>query len=67
MTFDIERIKRYQAALAAARKAGNPTLEKSILAAMRGEEYDPFKDISMHPEVKEYWDGMWSDWTGPDV
>ena len=47
-----DRGARLKAALEAARKAGNPTLVKSIEAAMRGEDYDPFSDMNIHPEVR---------------
>ena len=47
-----DRLERLRAALKAAKAAGNPTLCKSIEAAMRGEDYDPFKDLNIHPEVR---------------
>ena len=47
-----ERSKRLRDALEAARRAGNPTLVASIEAAMRGEDYDPFSGLNIHPEVR---------------
>ena len=46
---------RLKAALQAAVKAKNPWLAASIRAAMRGEEFDPFQDLSIHPEIDEMW------------
>ena len=51
----MERQERLQAALRAAVKAKNPWLVASIRAAMRGEEYDPFEGLSLHPEIDEMW------------
>jgi len=57
-----DREKRYQEALRAAVKAKNPWLAASIRAAMRGEEYDPFKDLSVgHPEMDDELRRMWGD------
>ena len=50
-----DRERRLQDALRAAVKAKNPWLAASIRAAMRGEEYDPFQDLSIHPEIDEMW------------
>lgn len=50
-----DRDRRYQEALQAAVRAKNPWLAASIRAAMRGEEYDPFDGLSIHPEVDELW------------
>ena len=50
-----DRQARYEAALRAAVKAKNPWMAASIRAAMRGEEFDPFEDLSIHPEVDEVW------------
>ena len=50
-----DRQQRYEAALAAAVKAKNPWMAASIRAAMRGEEFDPFQDLSIHPEIDEVW------------
>ena len=58
---DLDRAKRLRDALEAAQKAGNPTLVKSIEAAMRGESYDPFSDLNVHPEVRHLVD--FDDWT----
>ena len=53
---------RLQRALEAAVRAKNPWLAASIRAAMRGEQYDPFKDLSVgHPEVDEELRRMWGD------
>lgn len=46
-----DRELRLQAALRAAVKAKNPWLAASIRAAMRGEEFDPFVGLEMHPEM----------------
>ena len=48
-----DRDLRLQAALRAAVKAKNPWLAASIRAAMRGEEFDPFEGLEMHPEMKD--------------
>ena len=57
-----DRQARLEAALQAAVKAKNPWLAASIRAAMRGEEYDPFKDFSTgHPEMDEELRRMWGD------
>ena len=48
---------RYLEALRAVRKAGNPTLERALLARLGGVQLpfeDPFKDA--HPEVKEHFE-----------
>ena len=50
-----DREKGLQAALRAAVKAKNPWLAASIRAAMRGEDYDPFENMSIHPEIDEFW------------
>ena len=50
-----DRERRLQDALRAAVKAKNPWLAASIRAAMRGEEFDPFQDLSIHPEIDEMW------------
>ena len=47
-----DRANRLRAALRAATEAGNPTLVKSIEAAMEGRSYDPLSDINIHPEVR---------------
>ena len=47
--------EQYEAALQAALKAKNPTLVRSIRAAMRGEVVDPFEGLSLHPEVDHLW------------
>ena len=49
-----DRDLRLQAALRAAVKAKNPWLAASIRAAMRGEEFDPFAGLEIHPEIDEY-------------
>jgi len=51
----MDRQERLEAALRAAVKAKNPWLAASLRAALRGEEYDPFKDLSIHPEVDHLW------------
>ena len=48
-----DREMKLQAALRAALKAKNPWLCASIRAAMRGEEYDPFQGLEIHPEIDE--------------
>ena len=50
-----DREKQLQAALRAAVKAKNPWLAASIRAAMRGEEFDPFEGLELHPEVDDLW------------
>ena len=50
-----DRERQLQAALRAAVKAKNPWLAASIRAAMRGEDYDPFENMSVHPEIDEFW------------
>ncbi len=50
-----DRELRLQEALRAAVKAKNPWLAASIRAALRGEEYDPFEGLSVHPEVDDLW------------
>lgn len=50
-----DREERLEAALEAAVKAKNPWLAASIRAAIRGEEYDPFEHLSIHPEVDYLW------------
>ena len=47
--------EQYEAALQAALKAKNPTLVRSIRAAMRGEVVDPFEGLSLHPEMDHLW------------
>ena len=49
-----DRDLRLQAALRAAVKAKNPWLAASIRAAMRGEEFDPFQGLEIHPEIKDF-------------
>jgi hypothetical protein len=49
-----DREMKLQAALRAAMKAKNPWLCASIRAAMRGEEYDPFQGLEIHPEIDEF-------------
>ena len=49
-----DRETRLQAALRAAVKAKNPWLAASIRAAMRGEEYDPFEGLELHPELEDF-------------
>ena len=57
-----DRQARLEAALQAAVKAKNPWLAASIRAAMRGEEYDPFQDLSTgHPEMDDELRRMWGD------
>ena len=51
-----DRQDRLEAALAAAVKAKNPWLAASIRAAIRGEEFDPFEGLSIHPEIDELWE-----------
>ena len=48
-----DRELRLQAALRAAVKAKNPWLSASIRAALRGEEFDPFEGLEMHPEMMD--------------
>ena len=48
-----DRQARLEAALAAAVKAKNPWLAASIRAAIRGEEFDPFEGLIIHPEIDE--------------
>ena len=45
-------------ALEAVKKKGNPVLEASLLAALRGMEssFNPYDHIPMHPEVREWLD-----------
>lgn len=50
-----DREHRLQEALRAAVKAKNPWMAASIRAAMRGEDYDPFEGLSIHPEVDHLW------------
>ena len=50
-----DRQERLEAALAAAVKAKNPWLAASIRAAIRGEEFDPFEGLIIHPEIDEMW------------
>ena len=50
-----DRQERLEAALAAAVKAKNPWLAASIRAAIRGEEFDPFEGLTIHPEIDELW------------
>ena len=50
-----DRKQRLQAALEAARRAKNPVLVRSIQAALKGEEIDPFEGMSIHPEVDHLW------------
>ena len=53
-TMSAERRARYQAALKAARKAGNPYLERSILAALEGQPLSVREAMGpLHPEVEE--------------
>ena len=52
-----DRQERLEAALAAAVKAKNPWLAASIRAAIRGEEFDPFEGLIIHPEIDEMWGG----------
>ena len=57
-----------EAALRAAIKAKNPYLCASIRAAMRGEDYDPFEGLSLHPELDEIWNRNNTDTSSsPDV
>ena len=49
-----DREMKLQAALTAAMKAKNPWLCASIRAAMRGEEYDPFQGLEIHPEIDKF-------------
>lgn len=57
-----DRERRLQDALRAAVKAKNPWLAAATRAAMRGEEFDPFKDLSVgHPEMDEELRRMWGD------
>ena len=50
-----DRQTRYQRALEAAVRAKNPWLAASIRAAIRGEEFDPFEGLELHPEIDEMW------------
>ncbi len=50
-----DRERRLQEALQACVKAKNPWMAASIRAALRGEEYDPFEGLSIHPEVDHLW------------
>ena len=45
-------------ALEAVRLKGNPVLEQSLLAALRGQEdsFNPLDHIPIHPEVREWID-----------
>ena len=47
--------QQLQNALAAALKAKNPVLVRSIRAAMEGRVVDPFEGMSIHPEVDHLW------------
>jgi len=49
-----DRDLRLQAALRAALAAKNPWLTASIRAAIRGEDYDPFQGLEIHPEIDEF-------------
>jgi hypothetical protein len=49
-----DREVRLQAALRAALAAKNPWLAASIRAAIRGEDYDPFQGLEIHPEIDEF-------------
>ena len=49
-----DRERALQAALRAAVKAKNPWMAASIRAAMRGEDYDPFQGLEIHPEIDEF-------------
>ena len=49
-----DRDVRYQAALRAALAAKNPWMAASIRAAIRGEDYDPFQGLEIHPEIDEF-------------
>lgn len=53
--YDPGRGARLQKALEAALKAKNPTLVRSIRAAMEGRVVDPFEGLSLHPEVDHLW------------
>jgi hypothetical protein len=53
--FDETRGARLQAALEAALAAKNPTLVRSIRAAMDGRVVDPLEGLSLHPEVDHLW------------
>ena len=50
-----DREKTLQAALRAAVKAKNPWLAASIRAAMRGEDFNPFEGLELHPEIDHLW------------
>jgi len=52
---DLSRGARLEAALEAALKAKNPTLVRSIRAAMEGRTVDPLEGLSLHPEVDHLW------------
>jgi len=49
--------EQLEAALEAARKAKNPCLVASILAAIEGRPHDPLSGLSVHPEVDHLWRG----------
>ena len=50
-----EHRERLLVALAAVRKAGNPVMEKSILAALSGTEFNMREAMPrMHPEIEEF-------------
>ena len=49
-----DRDVRLQAALRAALAAKNPWMVASIRAAIRGEDYDPFEGLEIHPEIDEF-------------
>ena len=49
-----ERRERLQAALQAARKAGNPYMERSIIAALTGRSLTAREAMGpLHPEIEE--------------
>ena len=51
--------ERLLEALRAARKAGNPVLEQSILCALEGRDFDMLSCLpKLHPEIEEVlkWD-----------
>ena len=50
-----DRERRLQEALRACVKAKNPWMAASIRAALRGEDYDPFENMSIHPEIDHLW------------
>ena len=50
-----DRERALNEALRACVKAKNPWMAASIRAALRGEDYDPFEGLSIHPEIDDLW------------